>query len=58
MNNIYIRTNPAGNIEPDIGKSTEKLAGSIVTIMAFERAIRCGNDTSELICDSRELLFI
>ena len=56
MNNIYIRTNPAGNIEPDIEKSTEKLAGSIVTIMAFDRAIRCGNDTSESVYDSRGLL--
>ena len=50
MDNIYIRTDPAGNIKPDKEKSTEKIDGAVATIMALDRAIRCGNDTSESVC--------
>ena len=58
MDNIYIRTDPAGNIKPDKEKSTEKIDGAVATIMALDRAIRCGNDTSASVYDSRGLLFI
>jgi hypothetical protein len=58
MDNIYIHTDPAGNIKPDKEKSTEKIDGAVATVMALDRAIRCGNDTSESIYDSRGLLFI
>ena len=56
MDNIYIRTDPAGNIKADKAKSTEKIDGAIAMIMALDRAIRCGNDTSESVYDSRGLL--
>lgn len=58
MDNIYIRTDPAGNIKPDKEKSTEKIDGAVATIMALDRAIRCGNDTSASVYDSRGILFI
>ena len=58
MDNIFIRTDPAGNIKPDKEKSTEKIDGAVATIMALDRAIRCGNDTGESVYDSRGLLFI
>lgn len=58
MDNIFIRTDPAGNIKPDKEKSTEKIDGAVATIMALDRAIRCGNDTAESVYDSRGLLFI
>ena len=58
MDNIYIRTDPAGNIKADKEKSTEKIDGAIATIMALDRAIRCGNDTEESVYDQRGLLFI
>lgn len=58
MDNIYIRTDPAGNIKPDKEKSTEKIDGAVATVMALDRAIRCGNDSSESVYDSRGLLFI
>ena len=58
MDNIYIRSDPAGNIKPDKEKSTEKIDGAVATVMALDRAIRCGNDTSESIYDSRGLLFL
>ena len=56
MDNIFIRTDPAGNIKADKSKSTEKIDGAIAMIMALDRAIRCGNDTSESVYDSRGLL--
>lgn len=56
MDNIFIRTDPAGNIKADKAKSTEKIDGAIATIMALDRAIRCGNDTSESVYDTRGLL--
>ena len=58
MDNIFIRTDPAGNIKADKEKSTEKIDGAIATIMGLDRAIRCGNDTGASVYDSRGLLFI
>jgi len=56
MDNIFIRTDPAGNIKPDKEKSTEKIDGAVATIMALDRAIRCGNDTGASVYDTRGLL--
>ncbi len=57
MDNIFIRTDPAGNIKPDKEKSTEKIDGAIATIMALDRAIKCGNDTDS-VYDNRGLYVI
>ena len=56
MDNIFIRTDPAGNIKADKEKSTEKIDGAVATIMALDRAIRCGNDAGESVYDTRGLL--
>ena len=56
MDNIYIRTDPAGNIKADKSKSTEKIDGAIAMIMALDRAIRCGNEVAESVYDTRGLL--
>ncbi len=56
MDNIFIRTDPAGNIKADKAKSTEKIDGAIALIMALDRAIRCGNDAGESVYDSRGLI--
>ena len=58
MDNIFIRTDPAGNIKADKEKSTEKIDGAIATIMALDRAIRCGNDIQESVYDNRGILVI
>ena len=58
MDNIFIRTDPAGNIKPDKEKSTGKIDGAVATIMALDRVIRCGNDNGASVYDSRGLLFI
>ncbi|MGN0679379.1 MAG: terminase large subunit, partial [Oscillospiraceae bacterium] len=55
---IYIRTDPAGNIKADKEKSTEKIDGAVATIMALDRAIRCGNDGGASVYDERGLLFL
>ena len=56
MDNIFIRTDPAGNIKADKAKSTEKIDGAIALIMALDRAIRCGNENGESVYESRGLL--
>lgn len=58
MDNIFIRTDPAGNIKVDKEKSTEKIDGAIATIMALDRAIRCDNANTESVYDSRGILFV
>ena len=51
-------TGYVGAQEIKIEKSTEKIDGAVATIMALDRAIRCGNDTAESVYDNRGLLFI
>ena len=56
MDNIFIRTDPAGNIKADKEKFTEKIDGAVATIMGLDRAVRCGNQTSKSVYDSCGLL--
>jgi phage terminase large subunit-like protein len=56
MDNIFIREDDAGNIKVTKAKSTEKIDGAVATIMALDRAIRCGNDNGESVYDNRGLL--
>jgi phage terminase large subunit-like protein len=58
MDNVYVRTDPAGNIKMDKEKSTEKIDGAVALVMALDRAIRCENANSESVYDSRGILFI
>ncbi|MEF9961133.1 MAG: terminase TerL endonuclease subunit [Erysipelotrichaceae bacterium] len=58
MDNIFIRTDPAGNIKADKEKSTEKIDGAIATIMGLDRAIRCGADSGASVYDERGILFL
>jgi phage terminase large subunit-like protein len=58
MDNIYIRSDPAGNIKADKEKSTEKIDGAVAAIMGLDRAIRCGNQSTESVYDHRGILFI
>ena len=59
VDNIHVRTDPAGNIKPDKQKSTEKIDGVVATIMALNRAIRCGNTPeASSVYDLRGLLVL
>ena len=53
MDNIHIRTDPAGNIKPDKAKSTEKIDGAVAMIMA-DRCIRnAGVSKDKSVYDER-----
>lgn len=56
MDNVYVRTDPAGNIKPDKEKSTEKIDGVVALVMALDRAQRNLNGGS--VYDERGLLTI
>lgn len=57
MDNIYVKTDPAGDIKPDKEKSTEKVDGAVALIMALDRCIRnqgsCGS-----VYDDRGILVL
>lgn len=54
MDNVTVRTDPAGNIKADKEKSTEKIDGAVATIMALDRAIRCGKGGTNSVYDERD----
>ena len=58
MDNIFIRTDPAGKIKPDKEKSTRRIDGAVATIMALDRAIRCSGDMGASVYDGRGLLIL
>ncbi len=58
MDNIHVRTDPAGNIKPDKEKSTEKIDGAVATVMALDRALRGGGNTGRSIYENRGLLIL
>ena len=54
--NIFIRTDPAGNIKPDKEKSTERIDGAS-THHGFRPSIRNqGNDIDSSVYDERGLI--
>jgi phage terminase large subunit-like protein len=57
IDNIFIRTDPAGNIKPDKEKSTERIDGAVALIMALDRAMRSGGGGGS-VYDSRGLIII
>ena len=57
MDNIYVRTDPAGNIKPDKEKSTEKIDGAVALIMALDRAIRNEGSGGSVYDDRGILVF-
>jgi phage terminase large subunit-like protein len=56
MDNIHVKTDPAGNIKPDKEKSTERIDGAVALIMALDRALR--NEGSGSVYDSRGILVL
>ncbi|PYG84799.1 phage terminase large subunit-like protein [Ruminiclostridium sufflavum DSM 19573] len=56
MDNIYVKTDPAGNIKPDKEKSTERIDGAVALIMALDRAIR--NENKGSVYDERGILVL
>lgn len=57
MDNIFIKQDSAGNIEPDKEKSTESIDGAVALIMALDRAIR-NQGGSGSVYDERGILIL
>jgi phage terminase large subunit-like protein len=57
MDNISIRTDPAGNIKMDKSKSIEKIDGAVATAMALDRALRNGTQ-EQSVYNSRGIIVI
>ena len=58
MDNITVRMDEAENIKPDKARSTEKIDGAVATIMALDRATKCGLDYGTSIYDNRGLIVL
>ena len=52
--NVVVRQDPAGNIKPDKGQSTERIDGIVAVVTALARALKAPNGTS--VYESRGLL--
>ena len=40
IDNVYVRTDPAGNIKMGKEKSTERIDGAVIAVMALDRTIQ------------------
>lgn len=58
MDNIVVRTDPAGNIKIDKARATEKVDAAVALVMALDRALRNENTQTESVYEGRGLLFI
>lgn len=57
MDNVFVRTDPAGNIKMDKEKSTERIDGAVATVMALDRAIR-NNGSTDSVYNDRGIIVI
>ena len=57
MDNIFIKTDPAGNIKTDKEKSTERIDGAVALIMALDRALR-NQRNDESVYNERGIIVI
>lgn len=57
MDNVYVRTDPAGNIKMDKEKSTERIDGAVALVMALDRAIR-NNGQTDSVYNERGIIVI
>ena len=53
--NLVVRQDPAGNVKPDKGKSTEKIDGIVALVMALDRSIRKEGAPTTSIYETRGL---
>ncbi len=58
MDNVYAKTDPAGNVKMDKEKSTEKIDGAVALVMGLDRALRNGTHIQESVYDTRGILFV
>ena len=56
IDNVFVRTDPAGNLKIDKARSTEKVDGAVALVMALDRALKNQNGGS--VYDARGLLIL
>ena len=58
MDNVVVRSDPAGNIKMDKARAVERIDGSVALVMALDRAMRCGGAGNASVYEDRGLLFL
>ena len=58
MDNVVVRTDPAGNIKMDKSRAVERIDGAVALVMALDRALRCGGTSTTSIYEDRGLLYL
>ncbi|MBP8292238.1 MAG: terminase large subunit, partial [Caldilineaceae bacterium] len=56
--NVTARSDPAGNVKPDKGKSTNKIDGIVASIMALARLTANAGDSGRSVYDDRGVLAV
>ena len=56
MDNVVVRSDPAGNIKMDKARAVERIDGSVALVMALDRAMRCGGAGNASVSESDERL--
>ena len=56
IDNVFVRTDPAGNLKIDKEKSTEKVDGAVALVMALDRALK--NQNAGSVYDDRGFLIL
>lgn len=57
MDNVFVRTDPAGNVKMDKEKSTERIDGAVALVMALDRAIR-NQGTTDSVYNDRGIIVL
>lgn len=58
LENMVVKTDPAGNVKPDKEKSTEKIDGAVALIMALDIALKGGGETESSVYNDRGILIL
>lgn len=58
VDNIVVRTDPAGNIKIDKARATEKVDLAVATVMALDRALRNEGTRTESVYEHRGILLL
>lgn len=58
MDNIVVRTDPAGNVKIDKAKATEKVDAAVALVMALDRALRNEQTHTESVYEHRGMLVL
>lgn len=56
MDNVFIKTDPVGNIKMDKEKYTEGIDGAVVLVMVLDRSISCSETKKDYVYNSRSII--